>query len=95
MSEAEPSIGHNSAIGKEAATRLKSIIDRIENLESQRKELGDDIKEIKAEAKAAGYDMKALAAVLKMRKKSAEEVLEQTTVIETYCRAIGMRSYLE
>lgn len=95
MSDDEPKIGHNSDIGKEARERLKSVIDRIENLEQQRAELGDDIKEIKTEAKSAGFDMAAIGAILKMRKKKAEDVVLQTGVIETYCRALGMRSYLE
>lgn len=93
MSEA--AIGHNSAIGKEAADRLKSIVDRIENLETERKGLGDDIKDIKKEAKSAGFDMSAVNTILKMRKKKAQEVLDATMVVETYCRALGMRSYLE
>ncbi|MBO4228055.1 DUF2312 domain-containing protein [Bradyrhizobium neotropicale] len=88
-------MGHNSAISKEASDRLKSIIDRIENIEEERKGLGDDIKDIKKEAKAAGYDMAAIGTILKMRKKSAQEVLDSTMVVETYCRALGMRSYLE
>lgn len=88
-------IGHNSSISKEAADRLKSIIDRIERLEEERKVLADDVKDIKKEAKSAGYDMSAISAILKMRKKEAQEVLDATMVIETYCRALGMRSYLE
>jgi uncharacterized protein (UPF0335 family) len=91
----EASIGHNSSISKEAADRLKSYVDRIENIETERKGLGDDVKDIKKEAKSAGFDMAAISAVLKMRKKEAQEVLNATMVVETYCRALGMRSYLE
>lgn len=91
----EASIGHNSAISKEAATRLKSIIDRVERLEEEKKGLSEDIKDIKAEAKGAGFDVKALNDTLKMRKKGAAEVVEHTMVVETYCRALGMSSYLE
>jgi len=91
----EAAIGHNSSISKEAATRLKSIVDRIENLETERKGLAEDIKDIKKEAKSAGFDMSAISTILKMRKKEAQEVLDATMVVETYCRALGMRSYLE
>jgi uncharacterized protein (UPF0335 family) len=94
LSEDAP-IGHNSAISKEARDRLKSIIDRIENLEAEKKGLSDDIKDIKAEAKGAGFDTKAINDVLKLRKKEAGEVVEHTMVVETYCRALGMSSYLE
>lgn len=95
MSEAEPAIGHNSAISNEAQLRLKSLIERIENLEGEKKTIADDIKDVKAEAKSAGFDMAALNAILKMRKKDAGEVASQTMIVETYCRALGMSSYLE
>lgn len=91
----EPSIGHNSAIGKEAADRLKSIVDRIERLEEEKKGLSDDVKDIFKEAKGAGYDTKALRRILKTRKASPEEVTTETNVFETYARALGMASYLE
>lgn len=94
MSE-DAAIGHNSAISKEARERLKSVIDRIENLEGERKELASDIKDIKAEAKGAGFDVKAINDILKMRKKESAEVMEHTMIVETYCRALGMSSYLE
>lgn len=91
----DAAIGHNSSISKEARDRLKTIIDRIENLEEQKKGLSEDIKDIKAEAKGAGFDVKALNDVLKLRKKEAGEVVEHTMIVETYCRAMGMSSYLE
>jgi len=91
----DAAIGHNSAISKEARDRLKSVIDRIENLEAEKKERSDDIKDIKAEAKGAGFDVAAINAILKMRKKEANEVTEHTMIVETYCRALGMSSYLE
>ncbi len=94
MSE-DAAIGHNSNISKEAALRLKSIVDRIENLEEQKKGLSEDIKDIKAEAKGAGFDVQALADTLKMRKKEAGKVVTHTMIVETYCRALGMGSYLE
>ncbi len=91
----DAAIGHNSSISKEFRDRLKTIIDRIENLEEQKKGLSEDIKDIKAEAKGAGFDVKALNDVLKLRKKEAGEVVEHTMIVETYCRAMGMSSYLE
>lgn len=91
----EAKIGHNSAINQETQARLKSIVDRVETLEAEKKDLGGDIKDIFEEAKGAGFDVKAIKAVIKMRKRKAAEVQDETTVIETYCRALGMGSYLE
>ena len=98
MSEAENPravIGDNGAINKEARDRLKSIVDRLENLDEQKKALSEDQKDIRAEAKSAGFDVKAINDLLKMRKKEADDVINHTTLVETYCRAIGMSSYLE
>jgi uncharacterized protein (UPF0335 family) len=95
VSSEDAPIGHNSAISKEARDRLKSIIDRIENLEADKKGLSDDIKDIKAEAKGAGFDVKVINTILKLRKRESSEVVESTMILETYCRALGMSSYLE
>ena len=43
-----------------AADRLRSLVERIERLEEERKALGSDIKDIYAEAKSAGFDVKVL-----------------------------------
>jgi uncharacterized protein (UPF0335 family) len=48
-------------VGGIAGDRLRSIIERIERLEEERKSLGDDIKDIYAEAKSAGFDVKVAA----------------------------------
>jgi uncharacterized protein (UPF0335 family) len=42
-------------VGGIAADRLRSIVERIERLEEERKALGDDIKDIFSEAKSAGF----------------------------------------
>ena len=54
-----------------AADRLRSIVDRIERLEEERKALGADIKDIYMEAKSAGFDVKALRQLISIRKKEA------------------------
>ena len=41
--------------GGVAADRLRSIVERIERLEEERKALASDIKDIYAEAKSAGF----------------------------------------
>lgn len=73
-----------------AADRLRSIVERIERLEEDRKSLGDDIKDVKAEAKSAGFDVAVLNALLRLRKKEAAEVEEQETLLDLYRRALGM-----
>lgn len=73
-----------------AADRLRSIVERIERLDEERKSIGGDIKDIFAEAKSAGFDVKAIRAVLKIRKQKPAEVEEQESLIDLYRRALGM-----
>ena len=73
-----------------AADRLRSIVERIERLEEERKALGNDIKDIYAEAKSAGFDVKVLRQLIRIRKQEANEVEEQETLLDVYRRALGM-----
>lgn len=82
--EADPEVGGI------AVDRLRSIIERIERLEEERKALGNDIKDIFAEAKSAGFDVKVVRSILSIRKKEPAEVEEQETLLDLYRRALGM-----
>jgi len=77
-------------VGGIAADRLRSIIERIERLEEERKALASDIKDIYAEAKSAGFDTKVIRQVISIRKKEPAEVEEQETLLDLYKRALGM-----
>ena len=91
----EATIGHNSE-GNEppaarlAADRLKSIIERIERLEEERKTISDDIRDVYAEAKGNGFDVKALRTIVRLRKQDANERIEQEAILESYMQALGM-----
>ncbi len=76
--------------GNIAADRLRSIIERIERLEEERKALASDIKDIFAEAKSAGFDVKVLRQLIRIRKQEPAEVEEQETLLDVYRRALGM-----
>jgi uncharacterized protein (UPF0335 family) len=87
----EPSIGHNSEpASKFAKDQLKSIIERIERMEEEKKVISDDIKDIYAESKGNGYDVKALRTIVRMRKQDPNERAEQETILDTYLAALGM-----
>lgn len=85
--------GHNSndpAVGGIAADRLRSIIERVERLEEERKALSGDIKDIFTEAKSAGFDVKVIRQIIRIRKQEPSEVEEQETLLDIYRRALGM-----
>ncbi|MCA4918588.1 MAG: DUF2312 domain-containing protein [Roseomonas sp.] len=77
-------------VGGIAGERLRSIVERIERLEEEKKALSSDIKDIFAEAKSAGFDVKVLRAVIRLRKQEPAEVEEQETLLDLYRRALGM-----
>lgn len=87
-------LGHNSdnfpETGGIAADRLRSLLERIERLEEERKALAEDIKDIFSEAKSAGFDVKVMRQLLKLRKQEPAEVEEQETLLDIYRRALGM-----
>lgn len=76
--------------GGVAADRLRSLVERIERLEEERKALASDIKDIYQEAKSAGFDVKVLRQLIRIRKQEAAEVEEQETMLDIYRRALGM-----
>ena len=73
-----------------AVDRLRSLVERIERLEEERKALGSDITDIYAEAKSAGFDPKVLRALIRVRRQEAAEVEEQETMLDIYRRALSM-----
>ena len=78
------------ASGGIAAGQLKSIIERIERLEEEKKALADDIRDIYAEAKANGFDAKTLRAVVRLRKQDRAEREEEAALLDVYLHALGM-----
>lgn len=77
-------------VGGIAADRLRSIIERIERLNEERKALGSDIRDIFAEAKSAGFDVKVVRALIHLRKQDPAEVEEHETLLDLYRQALGM-----
>ncbi len=77
-------------IGGNAKEQLRSIIERVENRETAKKEIGDEIKDIFTEAKGNGFDVKALRTIVRIRKQSPEDRANQEAVLETYMHALGM-----
>jgi len=74
-----------------AADELRTLIERVERLEEERKGIADDIKDVLTEAKGRGYDPKALRKILSIRKKRKEEYEEEEAILRTYMVALGMQ----
>ena len=79
-----------SDAGAVARDQLRSIVERIERLEEEKKTIADDIKDVYGEAKANGYDVKVLRKVVAIRKQDQNERLEHEAILDTYLHALGM-----
>ena len=77
----ERTIGDNS--------QLKAIVERIEHVNTEIKDLQDGRGEIFQEAKSAGYDVKVLRKVIAIRKIDPATRHEQESILETYMHALG------
>jgi len=73
-----------------AGARLKSVIERIEQLNSERAAIGEDVAQVYAEAKGAGYDVKIIRQIVRLRKDTQEKRKEEGDVRDAYMVAIGM-----
>jgi uncharacterized protein (UPF0335 family) len=75
--------------------QLRTIVERIERLEEEKKTIAGDIKEVYAEAKGNGFDIKILRKVISLRKKDVNERQEEESMIDVYLAALGMAPVAE
>jgi len=72
------------------ANELRQFIERIERLDSEKKDLAEQQKEVMAEAKSRGYDTKVIRKVIALRKRDKDDIAEEEAVLEMYKEALGM-----
>lgn len=77
-------------VGGIAGERLRSLIERIERLEEEKRTLAEDIKEVFAEAKGSGFDTKIMRQIIRIRRMDKDDLDEQETLLDIYKRALGM-----
>ena len=70
--------------------RLRSFIERIENLTEEKRAVAEQVKEVFAEAKGEGFSVGIIREVLKLRRMKPHDRAEQEELIELYCAALGM-----
>jgi uncharacterized protein (UPF0335 family) len=80
----ENQVGHNS---KE---QLKSIIERIEVVETAIKELGSDRSDIYKEAGGNGFDIPALKAIVRARREDTDKRQAREAMIDLYRGTMGI-----
>jgi uncharacterized protein (UPF0335 family) len=74
--------------GQIAGDQLRTIVERIEQVEDEIKELIEARKEIYLEAKGNGFDVKVLRELIRLRKRDQTEREEHETLLDLYLQAI-------
>jgi uncharacterized protein (UPF0335 family) len=77
----QPGIGHN---------QLKSITERINRLEDDKKAIADDIRDVYAEAKSSGFNPAALRVVVRKQRADAKKAAELQADVDAYMAALGL-----
>jgi uncharacterized protein (UPF0335 family) len=74
--------------GEVAGDQLRTIVERIEQVEEEIKELSEARKEIYLEAKDNGFDVRVLREVIRLRKQDQQEREEHETLLDIYLQTI-------
>ena len=69
---------------------LKALIERVERLEEEKRNIADDIKEVYGEAKCAGYDTKIMRKLVSIRRLDTAKRMEEEEILDLYLAALGM-----
>jgi uncharacterized protein (UPF0335 family) len=78
-----------------AGDQLRAVVERIEHVEEEIKELTEAKREIYLEAKGNGFDVKILREVIRLRKQDQKERDEQESLLDAYMQAIKAASRTE
>ena len=70
--------------------RLRSFVERIEQLEEERAVLNADIRSIMAEARSAGFDTKTIRRVVRLRRLDPSDRMQEEQLLEVYTRALDL-----
>ena len=80
----------NAESYKVTADELRQFIERIERLDSEKKDLAEQQKEVMAEAKGRGYDTKLIRKIVALRARDANDIAEEDALMDMYREALGM-----
>ena len=71
-----------------AGDQLRALVEPIEHVEDEIKELNEAKKEIYLEAKSNGFDVKVIREVVRLRKQDQKDREELDELLDVYLRAI-------
>ena len=86
----EPQMSDLDSSYRVTSDELRQFIERIERLDSEKKDLMEQQKEVMAEAKGRGYDTKIMRRLIGMRRRDQADVAEEEAILDMYRQALGM-----
>jgi uncharacterized protein (UPF0335 family) len=72
-----------------AGDQLRAVVERIEHVEAEIRDLNDGKKEIYAEARGNGFDAKIVKKVVALRRMDRDKRREESEILELYLHALG------
>lgn len=72
------------------ADELRQFIERLEELDQEKRGIADEQKEVMAEAKGRGFDTKILRKIIALRKRKPDDIAEEEAILDLYKSALGM-----
>ena len=72
--------------------KIRSFVERVENIDGELQEVNEQKKEVFAEAKGEGFDVKILKEIIKLRKQDQDERDERESLLDLYMRAMDTAS---
>jgi uncharacterized protein (UPF0335 family) len=69
---------------------LLEYIERVERLETEKREIQDAIKEVYNSASGCGFEPKIIKQLVRLRKMDEEQFKENETLLAIYKKALGM-----
>jgi|WetSurMetagenome_2_1015567.scaffolds.fasta_scaffold907277_2 uncharacterized protein (UPF0335 family) len=76
-------------LSKPAQSRLRTIFERLERLQTDKEAIQADMKQVFMEAKGEGFDVKTLKKVQRILKMTKAKYSEEQAMIDLYLSAIG------
>jgi len=77
-------------VGNNSSGQLRSLIERIEKLDEDKRQISAEMAYVYADAKANGFDPKIMRKLVALRKKEAAERKKEQSLLDVYMAALGM-----
>jgi uncharacterized protein (UPF0335 family) len=77
---------------KDADLKLRRIVENIERLEEEKKEISRQISDVLGEAKTFGFDIRIIRKIITLRRMDPEKRMEMEQLMDVYKKSLGMMS---